>query len=202
MTMSFITKFNEKWNKIGFVQRLKKNNLVYTFLVCFILFIIVNFIFALIAYGADGVLDLYFSRADYFLSGLFGGFVSPPVINIMTAGTIASAYTFSPSVAIMTLNYLVSPLIVAILAGRLGKSRKIALVSLFLTAIISSIIIMLISLGDGVFLSPLTLFIYFVTAEGYDPVLTETVSIIFPVLGAIFSAIFFGFFTLLVHKSE
>ena len=201
--MSFIKKFNEKWNEIGFVQRLKKYNLLYTFLVCFILFIIVNFIFALIAYGADGVLNLYFSRADYVLSGLFGGFVSPPVINVMTAGTIASAYPpFTPSVAILTINYLVAPLFVAIIAGRLGRSRKVALASLFLTAISSAIIVMLISLGDGVFLSPLTLFIYYVTGEGYDPVLTETVSNIFPVLGGIFSAIFFGFFTLLVHKSE
>ncbi|TXT62585.1 MAG: membrane protein of unknown function [Promethearchaeota archaeon] len=104
-----------------------------------VVFVALNFVFTLIVAAASGIIDLFFSGLTdlgSIFSLLFGPIATEPYTNILGlwssggAGSIAGILTY-------TFN-IVSPLIAAIIAGRLAGGKRFAALAWFLIAILTA----------------------------------------------------------------
>ncbi|TKJ22653.1 MAG: hypothetical protein CEE43_05335 [Promethearchaeota archaeon Loki_b32] len=167
------------------------------FLLSIVAFVGLNFIFTIIYFALGDGFDVLFDNIQEaqlrILYYLFGSIVSAPffIFNV----TIVQPFlgTFVLETFIFWLGYLIAPIIAAILAGRFGESKIQCFGGWALTAIISTVSVII-----AAFLSPITetelLNLYFLL--DFDHLL------IFAITGCVINIFFYGFFALLVSKIE
>jgi len=168
------------------------------FLLSIVAFVGLNFIFTIIYFALGDGFDVLFDNIQEaplrILCYLFGSIVSAPflIFNVTIVqpflGTIFVLETF-----LFWLGYLIAPIIAAILAGRFGESKIQCFGGWALTAIISTVSVIIAAL-----LSPITetelLNLYFLL--DFDHLL------IFAITSCVINIFFYGFFALLVSKIE
>ncbi len=160
-----------------------------------------NFIFTILYLLLDQRLDELINRFDpnsgeyaplMLIYYLFGTIVSAPFINMEWA--IADPILNSEmDYLFLGLGYLVSPIIAAILAGRLGESKGQCFGGWLLTVVVSTVCVLI-----GTFLSPTTQN----TLDSTYGWTTNDIIIIYALITCVINLIFYGFFALLVSKSE
>lgn len=167
---------------------------VKSFLLSLVAYVGINFLFLIIASLINGTLNSLFSVLGaaplMILYYLFGP------ITVFPSSSIAAIVNFSPfvlSILIGGLGYLIAPLLAAILSGVFGESKGEAFGGWLLTAAISAGMIIL-----ALFLSP--------TVEGILSLRYLTSSqitiIIYVLISFFINFVGFGFFALLVCKTE
>ena len=168
------------------------------FLISIAAFVGLNFIFTIIYFAlVDNGFDDMFATIQtaplIILYYLFGSIVSAPFL-IFNA-TIAQPFlgVFVLEFFLLWLGFLIAPIIAAILAGRFGESKIQCFGGWALTAILSTVSVIIAAL-----LSPTTqteLLNLYGLAD-FDQLL------IFAIISCIINVFFYGFFALLVSKIE
>lgn len=168
------------------------------FLLSIVAFVGLNFIFTIIYFAlGDGFAVLFDNIQEaplIILYYLFGSIVSAPffIFNVTIVQPFLGT-TFVLETFLFWLGYLIAPIIAAILAGRFGESKIQCFGGWALTAIISTVSVIIAAL-----LSPLTetelLNLYFLL--DFDHLL------IFAITSCVINIFFYGFFALLVSKIE
>ena len=173
-----------------------------TFSLSLVAFIALNFIFSIIYLALGPGFDELLNRfnpnsADYapimIIYYLFGSIASVPstILNWVIILPI-----FPPNIIdflIIGVGFLIAPLIAAILAGKFAESKFQGFAGWLLTAVISSVAVII-----GVFLSPT--FVLTLT-NSYGWIGFELI-LIYLAISCLVNIIFYGFFALLVSKTE
>ena len=174
------------------------------FLLSIAAFVGLNFIFTIIYFalqpdGFDTLFDTIQTAPLMILYYLFGSIVSTPflIFNV----TIAQPFlgTFILEVFLLWLGFLIAPIIAAILAGRFGESKIQCFGGWTLTAIISTVLVIIAAI-----LSPITEGELFSlpTVIGLLPLADFDQLLIFAIISCVINVFFYGFFALLVSKIE
>ncbi|MFX1315691.1 MAG: hypothetical protein ACFE9T_07495 [Promethearchaeota archaeon] len=195
-----------------------------SFGISILVFIGLNFLFYVIAYAVDGELETFFDLLsdEPLLIGyvLFGAIALLPGL-VLQMGIIYPLYGEDyglPDLTIIEIilfiGLIISPLIAAILSGRFGESKFESFGGWFLTAIISLALVAIFIFIDEVFVVkvaensrkaglPLIFGSFFLSppAPPWPDYVISTLTISVIVCGLI-SAVFYGFFALLVTKIE
>ena len=172
-----------------------------TFALSLVAFIGLNFIFSILYLALGPGFDELFNRFDpdspefaplMIIYYLFGSIVSAPYINLNWV-IVEPLFNENMDFLIMGLGFITAPLIAAILAGKFAESKFQGFAGWLLAAIISTATVVI-----GVFLSP-----------AFETELTTTygwvgfeVILISLIISCVINIIFFGFFALLVAKTE
>lgn len=170
------------------------------FLLSIAAFVGLNFIFTIIYYAiGPGFNVLFYNIQTYplmILYYLFGSIISTPYI--ILDWTIAQPFlgNFDLTVLILGLGYLAALIIAPILAGRFGESKIQCFGGWLLTAVISTVSIII-----AIFLSLFTQNHIFTTYTAYGW-LTFDIILIRIIVSCIINIVFYGFFALLVSKIE
>lgn len=165
-----------------------------TFLLSLAAYVGINFLFLIISSLIGDTLDILFGVLEtaplMILYYLFGP------ITILPSNSIAAIVNFDPfvlSILISGIGYLIAPLIAAILSGRFGESKVEAFGGWLLTAAISAGMIILALFLSGTVETILSL-LYLTSSQ---------ITILIYVLISFFiNFVGFGFFALLVCKTE
>ena len=167
-----------------------------SFLLSLVAFVGLNFVFLLLNVLIMGGFDALMATIQYaplmIIYYLFGSVGSVPSINMDWA--IVQPLFFSDTTLLLTgIGYLLTPIIAAILAGKFAESKLQGVAGWLLTVTISTVAVII-----GVFLSP--------TVEGILTALYGwtgfEVILIYLVISCVVNIIFYGFFALLVSKTE
>ena len=180
-----------------------------TFSLSLVAFIGLNFVFSILYFALGPGFDTLFDRFDpdsgeyaplMIIYYLFGSIVSAPYINMNWAITQPLFNEFMDFL-VLGLGFIAAPLIAAILAGKFAESKLQGFAGWLLTAIVSTAAVII-----GVFLSPTfeteltTIYGPYLSIipipTGYEIIL---ISII---ISCLINIIFYGFFTLLIAKTE
>ncbi|KKL22756.1 hypothetical protein LCGC14_2432230 [marine sediment metagenome] len=161
------------------------------FFLSLVAFISINFLFVILSSLINNTLDTVFSVLEsaplMILYYLFGS------ITVVPSESILIMVDFDVDTLISPLGYLLAPLIAAILSGRLGENKGQAIGGWLLTAVISAGAIII-----GVFLSG--------TIEsilgGVYGTTSQTTILINVAISLFINFVGFGFFALLVSKTE
>ena len=165
------------------------------FLLSLAVYVGINFLFLIISSVISDTLDILFSVLEaaplMILYYLFGP------ITILPSRSFVAIVNFDPfvlSILISGIGYLIAPLIAAILSGRFGESKGEAFGGWLLTAAVSAGMIILAFFLSG-------------TVEGildtlYGPGLSQMTILIYVLISFFINFIGFGFFALLVCKTE
>jgi hypothetical protein len=173
-----------------------------TFSLSLVAFIGLNFIFSIIYLalgpGFDELLNRFNPSSPQYaplmiIYYLFGSIASIPSINLNWAIVLP---LFPPNVMdflITGLGFLVAPLIASILAGKFAESKLQGFAGWLLTVVISATAVII-----GAFLSPTfsTTLTNLYGWVGFEMIL------VFMAISCIVNIIFYGFFALLVSKTE
>ncbi len=181
-----------------------------TFLLSLVAFVGLNFIFSILYLalgpGFGELLNRFNPSSPQYaplmiIYYLFGSIASIPSIIL---NWVIILPIFPPNVMdflIVGLGFLIAPLIAAILAGKFAESKFQGFAGWLLTAVISTVAVII-----GAFLSPIfqgTLTTLYGPAWSTIVItITVEVMIIFLVISCIVNIIFYGFFALLVSKTE
>lgn len=173
-----------------------------TFSLSLVAFIALNFIFSIIYLalgpGFDELLNRFNPNSlDYaplmIIYYLFGAIASVP-------STILNWVIISPFIPpnimdflILGLGFLIAPLIAAILAGKFAESKFQGFAGWVLTAVISTVAVII-----GIFLSP-TFEATLTSTYGWSGFELILISL---VISCVVNIIFYGFFALLISKTE
>jgi len=167
-----------------------------TFALSLVAFIGLNFIFSILYFalgpGFDELFNTFESAPLMIIYYLFGSIVSAPYINLNWV-IVEPLFNENMDFLIMGLGFIAAPLIAAILAGKFAESKFQGFAGWLLAAVISTATVVI-----GVFLSPafeteLTLTYGWV---GFEVILISLI------ISCVINIIFFGFFALLVAKTE
>lgn len=166
-------------------------------------FIGLNFIFTIVYHALGADFDTLFDSIQQdpllILYYLFGSIVIPPflIFNL----TIVQPFlgTFVLETFLLWLGFLIAPIIAAILAGKFGESKGQCFGGWALTAIISTVAVII-----AAFLNTATqnLLLNLPTAAGMPAMTVFDQLLIFAIVGCVINIIFYGFFALLVSKIE
>ncbi|MFX0000269.1 MAG: hypothetical protein ACFE9Q_01025 [Candidatus Hodarchaeota archaeon] len=166
------------------------------FLLSIAAFVGLNFIFTIIYYALGSGFDTLFTTIEsaplIILYYLFGSIISTPYIILNNMIFQPLLFSFDLDIFLMWLGFLIAPIIAAILAGRFGESKGQSFGAWALTAVISTVSVIIAAL-----LSP--------TTEGELITLYGLLSeqiIIFAIISLIINIVFYGFFALLLSKIE
>ncbi len=167
-----------------------------SFLLSLVAFVGLNFVFlllnAVIMGGFDNLMTTIQNAPLMIIYYLFGSIGSVPSINMEWA-IVQPLFLSDTTLLITGIGYILAPLIAAILAGKFAESKLQGVAGWLLTVIISTVAVIV-----GVFLSP--------TVEGILTALYGWVGfeviLIFLVISCVVNIIFYGFFALLVSKTE
>lgn len=168
-------------------------------------FVGLNFIFTIIYYAIHpsgfGYLFTTIQNAPLMiLYYLFGSILSIPSIIFDWIIVSPVLGTFSLPNLILGIGFLVALIITAILAGRFGESKGQCIGGWILTAVISTVLVII-----GALLSP-TIQIEISTIYGWwplpPPLAPFELILIFPIISFLINILFYGFFALLVSKIE
>ncbi len=174
------------------------------FLLSIAAFVGLNFIFTIIYFAlqTDGFDTLFNTIEDaplIILYYLFGSIVSAPflIFNV----TIVQSFlgTFVLEVFLLWLGFLIASIIAAILAGRFGESKIQCFGGWALTAVISTVLVIIAAI-----LSPTTEGVLFSlpTVVGLPALADFDQLLIFAIISCVINVFFYGFFALLVSKIE
>jgi len=205
MEMAETKTFNgEKLIKMSFIENLKKitgNEYIDTFLLCVIIFAIINFIIAIIGYAVDGLIVYLFSNIAIIIYSLFAPIAAPPTFAILTPVAIPTMGSLTAGIVIMSIGYILSPILVAIIAGRIGESKNVSFYSWFLLSMISAVICMFLPYIAIPYSPIMVLMIYIAFTTGAGNELTLII-VGMTFLGGIINGLFYGAIAMLVNKSE
>lgn len=157
-------------------------------------FIGLNFLFLIIAHTISGNLNLMFGDISAQPLILFALFLGPiyyfPGSAIMNT---YSAFLFGVplDVIILSIGTIVSPLIAAIIAGRVGENKAGSFLGWFLTSILCAVI-----LGIFAFIDTAVLSYYGI------PIGDPTMTLVTCLFSGVVNGIFYGAFALLLTKTE
>ena len=173
------------------------------FLLSIAAFVGLNFIFTIIFYALGPGFDALFNGLQlapllilYYLSG---SIVSTPFLIFNATVVQPILGTFVLELFLFWLGYLIAPIIAAILAGRFGESKSQSFGGWALTAIISTVSVIIAAL-----LSSTTQSILFniPTIVGLPALADFNQLLIFIIVNCIINIVFYGFFALLLSKIE
>ena len=169
------------------------------FLLSLVAFVGLNFIFTILYYlfSSDGLDALFTTIRDTPLMifyYLFGSIVSNPYNNLEWL-VVEPLLNDNMDNLILGLGFFIAPLVAAILAGHFGESKSQSFSGWLLTAIISSVVLIIVELSE---LSP-SLQDAITTTYGWSSV--ETI-IIYTTLSFLINLVFYSFFTLMIFKTE
>ncbi|MFX0105354.1 MAG: hypothetical protein ACFE75_07680 [Candidatus Hodarchaeota archaeon] len=174
------------------------------FLLSIVAFVGVNFIFTIIYYAIGPGFDvLFFNIQNYplvILYYLFGSIISTPsiIFDWIIVSPILGAFLL-PNL-ILGLGYLAAPIVAAILAGRFGESKGQCFGGWLLTAVISTVPVII-----GTLLSPFTqleisnIYGWWLPPPPSPPF---EMILVFPIISCLINIIFYGLFALLISKIE
>ena len=167
------------------------------FLLSIAAFVGLNFIFTITYYAIGPGFDALFSNIQLYplliLYYLFGSIISTPYIIFNYIVFQPIFVSFILETFLFWLGYLIAPIIAAILAGRFGESKAQCFGAWTLTAVISTVSVIIAALLSPFTLTTLTT-LYFLTS--FDQLL------IFAVISLVINMLFYGFFALLLSKIE
>ncbi len=169
-----------------------------SFLLSLVAFVGLNFIFTILNYilgsGFNALINEIQTAPLMIIYYLFGSIASIPS-TILNWVIVDPLFNSTMTNLVMGLGFLVAPLIAAILAGRLAESKSQGFLGWLLTAIISTVavIIGIIPNLSATFVNKLNLIYGW---SGFEVIL------IYLVISCIVNIIFYGFFALLVSKTE
>ena len=170
-----------------------------SFLLSLVAFVGLNFIFTILYYllgaGFDALINEIQTAPLMIIYYLFGSIASMPsnILNWVIVNPLFNP-PFIMSDLLMGLGFLVAPLIAAILAGRFAESKLQGFAGWLLTVVISTGAVII-----GAILSPMfqtTLTTLYPTWTSFELIL------IYLVISCVVNIIFYGFFALLVSKTE
>ncbi|MFW9865692.1 MAG: hypothetical protein ACFFEN_06285 [Candidatus Thorarchaeota archaeon] len=168
-----------------------------SFLLSLVAFVGLNFIFTIIYYlvvGFDNLITTIQSAPLMILYYLFGAVVSTPLM--LLEGTIIQPLFFGDlSFLVIGLGFLVSSLVAALLAGKFAESKLQGFGGWGLTVIVSTIAIFI---GTIPGLSDTLV----ATVNSYYGSTGFEMTLLYLVLSGLINIIFYGFFSLLVSKTE
>jgi len=173
------------------------------FLLSIAAFVGLNFIFTITYYAIGPGFDALFSNIQLYplliLYYLFGSIFSTPflIFNLIIVQPFLGNSV--PETFLLWLGFLIAPIIAAILAGRFGESKGQCFGGWALTAIISTVSVII-----AAFLSTATRNLLFnlPTAANLPAMTVFDELLIFAIAGFVINIIFYGFFALLVSKIE
>ncbi len=170
-----------------------------SFLLSLLAFIGLNFVVSILFFAIDpdsGGFDSLMATIEeaplMIIYYLFGSVTSVPSYNLDWA-IVQPLFNEDNTFLILSLGYLVAPIIAAILAGKFAESKFQGFAGWLLTVIISTVAVVI-----GVFLSP-TLELEFELV--YNWVGFELI-LIYLVISCVVNIVFYSFFALLVAKTE
>jgi hypothetical protein len=166
------------------------------FLFSLIAFIGFNFIFTIIYYAFGPGFNLLFETIGFaplmILFYLFGSIVSTPYV-LMNWTFVFPVFVGEMTYMILGIGYLVALIIAAILAGRFGESKIQSFGGWVLTAVISTISLLIGALSNETF--QITL----LNTYGWS---SNDVILLYSTISCIINIVFYGFFALLLSKIE
>ncbi len=172
------------------------------FLFSILAYVGLNFIFTIIIYAFGPGFDLLFSTIQsaplMIIYYLFGSILSSPFT--IFYWTITEPFLLSTIANLLLgIGYLATGIIATILAGRFGESKIQAFGGWLLTAVISTVAIII-----GAILSPtMQMMIATVYASSTTYVWgTFDVILFFALINCVINIVFYGFFALLLSKEE
>jgi hypothetical protein len=169
-----------------------------SFLLSLVAFVGLNFIFTILYYilgsGFNALINEIQIAPLMIIYYLFGSIASVPS-GILNWVIVDPLFNSTMTFLVMGLGFLIAPLIAAILAGRLAESKSQGFLGWLLTVVISTVAVII-----GVFLSP-TFETILTTLYGPEWTGFEVI-LIYLVISCIVNIIFYGFFALLVSKTE
>ncbi|UCC19300.1 MAG: hypothetical protein JSV62_14535 [Promethearchaeota archaeon] len=159
-------------------------------------FVGLNFVFTIIYYAIGPGFNSLFTTIQtsplMILYYLFGSIIAAP--STILDWVIAQPFLLSINDnLVLGLGYLAALIIAAILAGRFGDNKGQCFGGWFLTVFISTILVILGAFIDPTFQSTL------LTLYGWP---TFDVLLIYAIIFAVINIIFYGFFALLLSKTE
>ena len=170
-----------------------------SFLLSLVAFIGLNFVVSILFFAIDpdsGGFDSLMTTIEkaplMIIYYLFGSVTSVPSNN-MDWAIVQPLFNEDNTFLILSLGYLVAPIIAAILAGKFAESKFQGFAGWLLTVIVSTVAVVI-----GVFLSP-TLELEFELV--YNWVGFELI-LIYLVISCVVNIVFYSFFALLVSKTE
>ncbi|KKM70986.1 hypothetical protein LCGC14_1435170 [marine sediment metagenome] len=166
------------------------------FLLSLVAFVGLNFIFSILYFvifaGFDTLMTEIQNAPLMIIYYLFGSITSVPSTNMEMAIVQPLIYS-NMTPLIKGLGYLLAPIIAGILAGKFAESKLQGLLGWLLTAVVSTVAIIV-----GVFFSP-TIELTLTLAYGW---VGFNVILIYLLISCIVNIIGYGFFALLASKTE
>ncbi|MHA2392858.1 MAG: hypothetical protein ACXAEX_13000 [Promethearchaeota archaeon] len=170
-----------------------------SFLLSLVAFVGLNFIFTILYYslspaGFNGLMTEIQNAPLMIIYYLFGSIASVPS-NILNWVIVDPLLNSTMTYLIMGLGFLVAPLVSAILAGRLAESKFQGFLGWLITVIVSTIAVIIGTIPgfSGTFVTTLnTLYGW----SGFE------VTMILLIISAVVNIVFYGFFALLLSKTE
>lgn len=166
-------------------------NFFKTFLITLVIYIGLNAVFLVVSIFISPAFPL--SDIYFVVSTLFSPIISTPGVSFMVV--IALITTFNLVVFLSFLVLIVPPLVAVIVGARLGDTGKISFLSWFLTAVISSVVyLLLLILNQGA--SPYLGIVWasFISLFGFIG------AILYIIIGGVVNGIFYGCFSFLFGK--
>lgn len=182
-----------------------------SFLLSLIAFVGLNFVFTLlnvvITGGFDTLMTTIQNAPLMIIYYLFGSVSSVPLTN-MDWAIAQPLFNNDMNFLILGIGFIVAPLIAAILAGKFAESKLQGFSGWLLTVVVSTVVVAI-----GVFLSPsfqatLKSSTYLEFFTTYFPALLLPGSggfemiLVFLLIACVINIIFYGFFALIVSKTE
>ncbi|MFW9877987.1 MAG: hypothetical protein ACFFG0_33305 [Candidatus Thorarchaeota archaeon] len=168
-----------------------------SFLLSLTAFVGLNFIVSILYFALDPGIDMLMDNIQnaplMIIYYLFGAVTSVPFNNFDWA-IVQPLFNEDTSFLILSLGYLVAPIIAAILAGRFAESKFQSFAGWLLTVTISTVMVII-----GVFLSPtleLEFSNFFYNWTDFELIL------IYLIISCVINIVFYSFFALLVSKTE
>ena len=191
MSMSLIEK----------LENLTGNKYADTCLFCLIIFIIINFIIAIIGYTVDGLIAYLFSNIAIIIYSLFAPIATPPTFAILSPVAIPTMAPLTVGIVIMSIGYIISPLLVSVVAGRIGESKSVSFYSWFALSMISAVICMIMPFIAIPYAPIMVLMINIAFTTGAGKELTLII-VGLTFIGGIINGFFYGAIAMLVNKSD
>ncbi|KKL64801.1 hypothetical protein LCGC14_2161350 [marine sediment metagenome] len=172
------------------------------FLLSLVAFVGLNFIFSILYFvivvDFDTLMTQIESAPLTIIYYLFGSITGVPSTN-MDWAIIQPLFNDNTDLLLIGLGYLVAPIIAGILAGRFAESKLQGFLGWLLTAVVSTVAIII-----GVFLSPTLETALNLGAEGIPAYgwIGFDVILIYLLISCIVNIIGYGFFALLASKTE
>lgn len=168
-----------------------------SFLLSLVAYIGLNFIVSILYFALDAGFDTLMDNIQnaplMIIYYLFGSVTSVPSNNLDWA-IVQPLFNEDNTFLILSLGYLVAPIIAAILAGKFAESKFQDFAGWLLTVIVSTVAVVI-----GVFLSPtleLEFGKLFYNWTGFELIL------IYLIISCVVNIVFYSFFALLVSKTE